>query len=239
MFCVGVVLLNLGGLECIQDVGLFFYNLFVDLEIIWFFSLVFQKLLVWLISILCSGKLQEVYCFIGGGLLLWCIIEQQVCEFQSLLCQCGIDVISYVVMCYWYLFIEFVVVDIKVDGMDEVVVFFFYFYFLISISGFSFCELQCLCQVDLVFEKLLICCICSWFDYLGYVKVMVELIVVEVCNSDDFMKVYVFFSVYGVLKSYVEEVGDFYQKEIEICIGLIMKELVVQVGYENFFILVY
>ena len=51
---VGVVLLNLGGPERIQDVGPFLYNLFADPEIIRLPSPALQKPLAWLISTLRS-----------------------------------------------------------------------------------------------------------------------------------------------------------------------------------------
>ena len=81
---VGVVLLNLGGPERIQDVGPFLYNLFADPEIIRLPSPALQKPLAWLISTLRSGKSQEAYRSIGGGSPLRRITEQQARELQSL-----------------------------------------------------------------------------------------------------------------------------------------------------------
>ena len=212
---VGVVLLNLGGPERIQDVGPFLYNLFADPEIIRLPSPALQKPLAWLISTLRSGKSQEAYRSIGGGSPLRRITEQQARELQSLLRQRGIDATSYVAMRYWHPFTESAVADIKADGMDEVVVLPLYPHFSISTSGSSFRELQRLRQADPAFEKLPIRCIRSWFDHPGYVKAMAELIAAEVRNSDDPTKAHVFFSAHGVPKSYVEEAGDPYQKEIE------------------------
>ena len=64
---VGVLLLNLGGPERIQDVGPFLYNLFSDPEIIRLPNPALQKPLAWLISSLRAGKSQEAYRSIGGG----------------------------------------------------------------------------------------------------------------------------------------------------------------------------
>ena len=110
---VGVILLNLGGPERIQDVGPFLYNLFADPEIIRLPSPVLQKPLAWLISTLRSGKSQEAYRSIGGGSPLRRITEQQARELQSLLRQQGIDATSYVAMRYWHPFTESAVADIK------------------------------------------------------------------------------------------------------------------------------
>ena len=230
---VGVVLLNLGGPERIQDVGPFLYNLFADPEIIRLPSPALQKPLAWLISTLRSGKSQEAYRSIGGGSPLRRITEQQARELQSLLRQRGVDATSYVAMRYWHPFTESAVADIKADGMDQVVVLPLYPHFSISTSGSSFRELQRLRQGDADFEKLPIRCIRSWFDHPGYVRAMAELIAEEIRNSDAPDQAHVFFSAHGVPKSYVEEAGDPYQKEIEACTALIMKELANVVGHEN------
>ena len=74
---VGVVLLNLGGPERIQDVGPFLYNLFADPEIIRLPLPVLQKPLAWLISTLRSSKSQEAYRSIGGGSPLRRITDHQ------------------------------------------------------------------------------------------------------------------------------------------------------------------
>ena len=57
---VGVLLMNLGGPERINDVGPFLYNLFSDPEIIRTPFPVFQKPLAWLISTLRSTTSQPV-----------------------------------------------------------------------------------------------------------------------------------------------------------------------------------
>ena len=145
---VGVVLLNLGGPERIQDVGPFLFNLFADPEIIRLPIPALQKPLAWLISTLRSGKSQEAYRSIGGGSPLRRITEQQARELQSLLRQRGIEATSYVAMRYWHPFTESAVSDIKADGMDEVVVLPLYPHFSISTSGSSFRELQRLRQGD-------------------------------------------------------------------------------------------
>ena len=145
---VGVVLLNLGGPERIQDVGPFLYNLFADPEIIRLPIPAFQKPLAWLISTLRSGKSQAAYRSIGGGSPLRRITEQQARELQSTLRQRGVDATTYVAMRYWHPFTESAVADIKADGVEEVVVLPLYPQFSISTSGSSFRELQRLRQAD-------------------------------------------------------------------------------------------
>lgn len=230
---VGILLLNLGGPERIQDVGPFLYNLFADPEIIRLPNPILQKPLAWLISTLRSSKSQEAYRSIGGGSPLRRITEQQARELQSLLRQRGVDATSYVAMRYWHPFTESAVADIKADGIDEVVVLPLYPHFSISTSGSSFRELQRLRQMDERFEALPLRCIRSWYDHPGYVRSMAELIAEQVRASDDVEHAHIFFSAHGVPKSYVEEAGDPYQQEIEACTALIMAELEAIVGHAN------
>ena len=236
---VGVVLLNLGGPERIQDVGPFLYNLFSDPEIIRLPFPALQKPLAWMISSLRSGKSQEAYRSIGGGSPLRRITEQQARELQSTLRQRGIDATSYVAMRYWHPFTESAVADIKADGIDEVVVLPLYPQFSISTSGSSFRELQRLRQADPAFSRLPIRCIRSWYDHPGYIDAMAGLIARQIHAAGDPSGAHVFFSAHGGPRSYVEEAGDPYQKEIEACVGLIMQRLERELGHANPFTLAY
>jgi len=230
---VGVLLLNLGGPERIQDVGPFLYNLFSDPEIIRLPNPALQKPLAWLISTLRSGKSREAYRSIGGGSPLRRITEQQARELQSSLRQRGVEATTYVAMRYWHPFTESAVGDIKADGVDEVVVLPLYPQFSISTSGSSFRELQRLRQADPDFRRLPIRCIRSWYDHPGYIEAMASLIATQIGTSEDPAEAHVFFSAHGVPKSYVEEAGDPYQREIQACARLIMQRLEAKLGHGN------
>lgn len=230
---VGVLLLNLGGPERIEDVGPFLYNLFADPEIIRLPTPLLQKPLAWLISTLRSNKSKEAYRAIGGGSPLRRITEQQARELQSELRQRGVQATTYVAMRYWHPFTESAVDDIKADSVDEVVVLPLYPHFSISTSGSSFRELQRLRQADPAFSKLPIRCIRSWYDHPGYVLAMAELIAAGVRSCHDPASAHVFFSAHGVPKSYVEEAGDPYQQEIEACSTLVMAKLEELLGHGN------
>ena len=230
---VGVLLLNLGGPERIQDVGPFLYNLFSDPEIIRLPLPALQKPLAWLISSLRAGKSQEAYRSIGGGSPLRRITEHQARALQSSLRQRGIEATTYVAMRYWHPFTESAVADIKADEIDEVVVLPLYPHFSISTSGSSFRELQRLRQADPAFRALPIRCIRSYHDDPGYIAAMASLIAREIQACPDPAAAHVFFSAHGVPRSYVEEAGDPYQREIEACAELIMKKLQADLGHAN------
>ncbi|MCP9818233.1 ferrochelatase [Synechococcus sp. Cruz-9H2] len=236
---VGVLLLNLGGPERIEDVGPFLYNLFADPEIIRLPTPLLQKPLAWLISTLRSNKSKEAYRAIGGGSPLRRITEQQARELQSELRQRGVQATTYVAMRYWHPFTESAVGDIKADAVDEVVVLPLYPHFSISTSGSSFRELQRLRQADPAFSKLPIRCIRSWYDHPGYVLAMAELIAAGVRSCQEPAAAHVFFSAHGVPKSYVEDAGDPYQQEIEACSRLVMAKLEQLLGHGNPYTLAY
>ena len=236
---VGVLLLNLGGPERIQDVKPFLYNLFSDPEIIRLPLAAMQKPLAWLISSLRSGKSQQAYRSIGGGSPLRRITKQQAQELQTSLRQKGVDATSYVAMRYWHPFTESAVADLKADGIDQVVVLPLYPHFSISTSGSSFRELQRLRNTDPAFSRLPIRCIRSWYDHPGYIQALANLIAREIQACEEPATAHIFFSAHGVPKSYVEDAGDPYQLEIVACSKLILEQLRQQLGHSNPFTLAY
>ena len=236
---VGVLLLNLGGPERIQDVKPFLYNLFSDPEIIRLPVAAMQKPFAWLISSLRSGKSQQAYRSIGGGSPLRRITKQQARELQSNLRQKGVDATSYVAMRYWHPFTESAVADLKADGIDQVVVLPLYPHFSISTSGSSFRELQRLRNTDPAFSRLPIRCIRSWYDHPGYIQALANLIAREIQACEEPATAHIFFSAHGVPKSYVEDAGDPYQLEIVACSKLILEQLRQQLGHSNPFTLAY
>ena len=74
---VGVLLLNLGGPDKLEDVGPFLYNLFSDPEIIRLPFRWLQKPLAWFIASRRLKTSQENYKQIGGGSPLRRITEAQ------------------------------------------------------------------------------------------------------------------------------------------------------------------
>ncbi len=236
---IGVLLMNLGGPERIEDVGPFLYNLFSDPEIIRLPNQSLQKPLAWFISTLRTNKSQQAYKAIGGGSPLRRITEHQARELQSELRQRGIDVTIYVAMRYWHPFTESAVGDMKADDINEIVVLPLYPHFSLSTSGSSFRELNRLRQDDPQFKRLPIRCIRSWYDHPGYLRSMAELIAKEVNQSEVPDEAHIFFTAHGVPKSYVEDAGDPYQSQIEECASLIMIELKNLLGYSSDYSLAY
>ena len=222
---VGVLLLNLGGPEKLQDVRPFLYNLFADPEIIRLPSPLLQAPLAWLISTLRARKSQENYKKIGGGSPLRRITEAQAQALQTQLEQHGQPVKVYIGMRYWHPFTEEAIAHIKRDQIEELVILPLYPQFSISTSGSSFRQLERIWADDPELAKVKYTVVPSWYQHQGYLQAIANLIGQTIDQLEDPQQAHVFFSAHGVPVSYVEEAGDPYQREIEDCAALIMKQL--------------
>ena len=222
---VGVLLLNLGGPDQLDDVRPFLFNLFSDPEIIRLPFTWLQKPLAWLISTSRAQKSQENYKTIGGGSPLRRITEEQAQALQEVLRRKGEDAHVYIGMRYWHPFTEEAITRIQRDGIDRLVILPLYPQFSISTSGSSFRLLERLWQEDPSLSKIDYTVIPSWYKRPGYLQAMAQLIAQQLDQFSDPNKVHIFFSAHGVPVSYVEEAGDPYQQEIEECTALIMQTL--------------
>ncbi|TBR59998.1 ferrochelatase [Mastigocladus laminosus UU774] len=222
---VGVLLLNLGGPEKLEDVGPFLFNLFSDPEIIRLPFPWLQKPLAWFIASRRTKKSQENYRKIGGGSPLRRITEAQADALKEQLQALGQDAKIYIGMRYWHPYTEEAIARIIQDGIEKLVILPLYPQFSISTSGSSFRLLEKLWQEDPRLQQIEYTVIPSWYKQSGYLQAMAELIAQEIDQVPNKEEAHVFFSAHGVPKSYVEEAGDPYQQEIEECTYLIMRTL--------------
>jgi protoporphyrin/coproporphyrin ferrochelatase len=222
---VGVLLLNLGGPDKLEDVGPFLYNLFSDPEIIRLPFSWLQKPLAWFIASRRRKTSQENYKKIGGGSPLRRITEEQAAALKQLLVSLGQDTNVYIGMRYWHPYTEEAIDSIKKDGVDELVILPLYPQFSISTSGSSFRLLEKLWRQDEKLQGIKYTVIPSWYKESGYLNAMANLIATEIDKCANPNDAHIFFSAHGVPKSYVEEAGDPYQQEIEECTELIMATL--------------
>ncbi|MDZ4871905.1 MAG: Ferrochelatase [Chroococcidiopsis cubana SAG 39.79] len=222
---VGVLLLNLGGPDRLEDVRPFLFNLFADPEIIRLPFPWLQKPLAWWISTVRTKRSQENYKQIGGSSPLRRITEAQAQALQARLEEKGQPTQMYIGMRYWHPFTEEAIARIKRDGIDRLVILPLYPQFSISTSGSSFRLLQQMWLEDPKLNSIEYTVIPSWYKQPGYLQAMAQLIAQELEGFSNPDAVHVFFSAHGVPKSYVEEAGDPYQQEIEECTALIMQTL--------------
>ncbi|WRX11055.1 Ferrochelatase - like 1 [Theobroma cacao] len=211
---IGVLLLNLGGPETLEDVQPFLFNLFADPDIIRLPRLFrfLQKPLAQFISVLRAPKSKEGYASIGG-------------ELRKSLWVKNVPAKVYVGMRYWHPFTEEAIEQIKKDGITKLVVLPLYPQFSISTSGSSLRLLESIFRDDEYLVNMRHTVIPSWYQREGYIKSMANLIEKELQKFDLPEKVVIFFSAHGVPLAYVEEAGDPYKAEMEECVDLIIEEL--------------
>ena len=232
---LGVLLLNLGGPDRLEDVGPFLYNLFSDPEIIRLPFAWLQKPLAWLISSRRTQKSQENYKQIGGGSPLRRITEAQGEALREQLSALGQEASIYVGMRYWHPYTSEAIARIIQDKIERLVILPLYPQFSISTSGSSFRLLEQLWKEDSRLQRIEYTVIPSWHKQPGYLQAMTELIVQELDQFPNPDEAHIFFSAHGVPKSYVEEAGDPYEQEIEECTHLIVETL----NRPNFYTLAY
>ena len=244
---IGVLLLNLGGPDSLEDVQPFLYNLFADPDIIRLPEAVrfLQEPLASIISTLRAPKSQEGYASIGGGSPLREMTEQQASAIEQSLNRAymegvrsmagtgavGDDLATdpkfkvFVGMRYWHPFTEEAIESIKRENVSRLVILPLYPQFSVSTSGSSLRLLEKLFREDDELSQLPHIVIPSWYQRPGYIESMCDLIFGELAGFSNPDEATIFFSAHGVPKSYVEEAGDPYKEEMEECIQLIMKEL--------------
>ncbi|WP_414528089.1 ferrochelatase [Nodularia chucula] len=222
---VGVLLLNLGGPDKLEDVGPFLYNLFSDPEIIRLPFRWLQKPLAWFIASRRTTTSQANYKQIGGGSPLRRITEAQGEALKEHLADLGKEVDIYVGMRYWHPYTEEAIAQISADQIEQLVILPLYPQFSISTSGSSFRLLDKLWREKPELQPIDYTVIPSWYQQSSYLQVMAELIAQELDQFDNPDAAHIFFSAHGVPKSYVEEAGDPYEQEIEECTALIMQTL--------------
>lgn len=222
---LGVLLLNLGGPERLEDVRPFLYNLFADPEIIRLPLPWLQKPLAWLIATMRHRRSRENYRQIGGGSPIRQITEQQAQALAQQLQQMGHPARIYVGMRYWHPFTEEAIAQIERDGVEKLVILPLYPQYSISTSGSSLRLLERLRQAGTYLAQIEHTVIPYWYQRPGYIEAMVDLIRQTLDNLPAPDHVHLLFSAHGVPRSYVEKDGDPYQEQIETGVALIIKAL--------------
>lgn len=237
---VGVLLLNLGGPEKLDDVQPFLYNLFADPDIIRLPPSVsfMQPILAQVISTLRAPQSTQGYKSIGGGSPLRSITEDQASAIKKALKRKGQAAEVYVAMRYWHPYTDEAIEQVKRDGITRLVVLPLYPQFSISTSGSSLRLLQRLLETDSALKKLQHTVIPSWYQRPGYVRAMADIIESELSSFAEKESVEIFFSAHGVPESYVQAAGDPYKEEMEECVRLITEELLAR-GVDNHHTLAY
>ncbi|KAI8469308.1 MAG: ferrochelatase-domain-containing protein [Monoraphidium minutum] len=224
----GVLLLNLGGPDTLDDVRPFLFNLFSDEAIIRLPPPLrfLQPVIAYIIAALRAPKSAEGYAAIGGGSPLRAVTEEQADHLRRALRRKGLAGAEvYVGMRYWQPSAEEALQQAVADGVTRLVVLPLYPQYSISTTGSSLDQVSRLLADRPALAGLETAVIPSWYARPGYVSAMAGLIEEQLDEFDDPGQVRVFFSAHGVPRSYVEEAGDPYREQMEECISLITAEL--------------
>lgn len=234
---IGVMLLNLGGPDKLEDVYPFLYNLFSDPDLIRIPLPWLQKPLAAFIAAKRTPISQQNYAAIGGGSPLRQITQEQADALENTLQRLGVNAKVYVAMRYWQPDTAAALRQIKQDQITKLVVLPLYPQFSISTTGSSLKHLNYLWQQDPAFANMEKIEIRSWCDRPGYMRAMADLIHQKLKTSSP--DTYIFFSAHGVPKKYVTAYGDPYQLEIENCVDGIMQCLRREFGCHHPHLLAY
>ena len=136
---IGVLLLNLGGPERLEDVRPFLFNLFSDRQIIRLGPRFLQKTIARIIAHRRAPKSMVNYERIGGGSPIRKKTEEQAGALESALCQDG-DFIVRPCMRYWHPFAEEALREMA--QVKEIVALPLYPHYSIATTGSSLSDLQ-------------------------------------------------------------------------------------------------
>lgn len=238
---VGVILINLGGPDNLENVEPFLYNLFADSEVINFPSFLkwLKPLLAYVISKTRSPASREKYASIGGGSPQLAITQAQGRAIDEALAARGVNAKSYIAMRYWYPFTSDALRDMKADGVQSVVVLPLYPQFSVTTTGSSLRVLEDEFYSDPILKGLPTAVIPAWYNRDGYVNAIAGLIG-ESCelSANGRTAPHILFSAHGLPADFVEAKADPYKAQTEGTVALATERLR-QLGFTNNITLAY
>ncbi len=208
----GVILINLGGPNSLEDVEPFLYNLFSDPDI---FKLPFQKFLAKLIAKVRARKTREYYEVMGGKSPQ---LEQTLEQAKALQDKLGESYKVVVGMRYWKPFIRDALKTLIDEGIKEIILLPLYPQFSITTTGSAFNEFQRAVK-ELKAENLKVRKVFHFYNHPLFIKAWVERIREKVEKPEDY---HFIFSAHSLPKKIIER-GDPYQKQTEETVKLIMQ----------------
>ncbi len=175
---LGVILLNLGGPDRLQDVGSFLYNLFSDRQIIRLSPFPFlQKPLAWFIANRRAPKSCKAYKLIGGGSPLKKITGEQGVALAKLLGRVAGFKVG-MAMRYWHPSAEEALEEFARAGVFKIVALTLYPHYSLATTGSSIIDLEkAAAKLPYDFQ---ITPVASWPDQPEYINCLVRVIRREV-----------------------------------------------------------
>lgn len=216
---IGVVLLNLGGPDRLEDVEPFLFNLFSDRKIIRLSPFPFlQKFIAGKIAKKRAPKSQEAYRLIGGGSPLKKITAAQGKALEKALTDAGGFKVT-MAMRYWRPFARETLRELAESGIRKIVALTLYPHYSIATTGSSLDDLRAAAQdFSPPFE---IAEIDAWPEQPDYVNCLADTIKEGLAAFDD-SKVEVVYSAHSLPVKFIKE-GDPYLDHIKKTIAAVEK----------------
>jgi len=214
----GILLLNLGGPESLDDVEAFLYNLFSDRLIIRLGPSFLQKPIARLISRRRAPKSKESYRKIGGGSPIGRITALQADALHRRLASKGRFKVG-VCMRYWKPYATEALGEMSAAGVKRIIALPLYPHYSIATTGSSFIDLRetarKMASPPTILE------IRSWPDEPAYINCLAERIQ-EGISGFSGSAVEIVYSAHSLPRKFIEE-GDPYVDEIKATISAIEK----------------
>jgi ferrochelatase len=220
----GVLLLNLGGPERLEDVKPFLYNLFSDPAILRVRPDWLRKSAAWLIASARRHKSCGYYAKIGGGSPLRRITQRQAQALEAKLAQGGAAGRVYVGMRCWKPSIDEALGRIVADGTSHLIVLPLYPQFSTTTTGSALDALAELLRGGGFGNRIHIATIREWFDQPRYIEVLAEIIVAQCAKFPDPGAVHLLYSAHSIPQRLVDE-GDPYLEQTRRTVELVNERL--------------
>jgi ferrochelatase len=170
----GILLLNMGGPDCLESVKPFLYNLFSDPDIIRLpFSALLQKPIAFYIASRREEEAKKNYAHMGGASPILPYSKAQAESLKTELEARGYGALNiYIAMRYWHPFTDETVEQIINDGIQRLIVLPLYPHFSYTTTGSSLNELRRVLEVRGVSPELTI--IPSYYTHPVYLQAVAE-----------------------------------------------------------------
>ncbi len=214
----GVVMLNMGGPDTLDDVRPFLFNLFCDREIIRLGPTILQKPLAWLIARRRAPKSKANYAKIGGGSPLKAITLRQAAALQQVLSADGGYLVT-VAMRYWRPTADEAIRTLLRQGIDRVILLPLYPHYSKATSGSSIRDMRL--HLEKLAPNLPVTVIPHWPSQPSYILALADNIQkgLATCSSPETTIVY---SAHSLPVSFIQE-GDPYVDHIQATIKAVEK----------------
>ena len=217
-----LVLLNMGGPDCIDAIEPFLYNLFSDRDLIQLpLGALLQKPFAKLISHFRSKKVENNYRMIGGKspLLEW--TQKQAAGIAEKL---GDDYRPYVAMRYWMPRADETVKRMAIDGVKECVVLSMYPHYTGATTGSSVKDFKRAIKQHA--PELQCTFIEQWYDWPGYLDALAGRVKVGMEQFHEMLRneVQIVFSAHALPQSFIDR-GDPYLDHVKATVEGVMQRV--------------